>query len=114
MLLGKKVQSLQSKASKSLFQTIKDHNCREAKRISFVSISISVDEELKKMGYDLDCVRLSEGEDYSYKPLQLVISKGIDQKCRDDLLAGLQNVDLEIKIINRSDGKKVLKFYYIT
>ena len=54
-----------------------------------------------EQGYDIKNVAAAEGTDFSWKPVQHVITKFIDSENKEELLSGLQhvrNTDLHFKL----------------
>jgi len=83
--------------------------------MAYMSNVAAVNDAVKGKGFELKHVAISEGEDYSCKPLQLYMTKEINPGVANELLAGLKNIDLEIKIIDKSDklaGNKYVSIYF--
>lgn len=72
--------------------------------MTYMSNVAVVNKAVKEEGYNLKHVAISEGNDYSCKPLQLYLTKTIHIEVAKDLLAGLKLVDLQIKVIDKSNN----------
>ena len=93
--------------SKSLFITLKDHNCKEAMRICRLSQSNFVKSAAEEQGYSMNHVSLTEGDDFSSKPVQLVLKDQLDAKVRLEILTGLEQIkfaDFDLKVVDFAKG----------
>ena len=62
------------------------------------------------MAYDVTNVPITEGDDYSLKPVQLVLTERLDKKVRAEVNAGLDSmkfVQLDMKLIDCDVGGKL-------
>ena len=75
-----------------------------------------IKEAAAKQGYELSAVKITEGEDYSIKPAQLILTNAIDVVTKDELLTALEQIKfsgLDVKLIDLSgEGKsKYIKIF---
>ena len=97
--------------SASLSIVLKDHKSAEAIALSRESYENVIKEAAAQQGYDLISVKVTEGEDYSVKPADFIITSSIDVDTKDELLIALQQIKftgLDLKLINLSgEGKRI-------
>ena len=71
-------------------------------------------EEASQQGFDINYVEVREGEDYSCKPANLVITNTIDAETKSELLTLLELIkftQVDLKVINLSGKGKGLAFF---
>jgi len=74
--------------------------------MTYMSNVAVINNAVKEGGYELKHVAVEEGDDYSFKPLQLYLTPNISQEVARDLLAGMKLIDLKIKVIDKSSKDK--------
>ena len=92
---------------------LKDHKSAEANALSCESYKNVVREGASQQGFDINIVEVREGEDYSCKPVHLVITNVIDDETNSELLTALEQIkftQLDLKVINLSGKSKGLAF----
>ena len=82
-------KSLFDYSASSLFVVLKDHNCQEAVRIITTAQTRSICKAVEDQDYCMNHVEISEGENYSAKPAQLVLTKRIHADVAMEIRAGL-------------------------
>ena len=91
---------------------LKDHNCEKAIDLVIKSHQDAVREAAKSQGFDITNVAVIEGDNFSTKPVQILLSANLDTEVKKEVLRGLEKiqfVDLEYKLIEEASGKS----YYI-
>ena len=71
----------------------------------------------ESQGYEMNHVALREGEDFSSKPVQLILTERLDDGVRREILSGIEQmkfVDIDWKIINLKPGKSALSLSEFT
>ena len=94
--------------SATLFAVLKDHKCKEAIELVVSSHKSLVQKAAKEMGYEITDVSIKEGESYSTKPVQIVLSERLANVVRAEIVEGLKKMsftELDYKLINCDDGK---------
>lgn len=84
---------------------MKHHNCSEAQRIARKSHKIAIKDAAKSQGYDIENVSIKEGENYSCKPVQLILTERLDVCVCQEILDGLKKMsfaNLDLKVINKA------------
>ena len=72
-----------------------------------------IGEEASQQGFDINSVEVREDEDYSCKPIHLVITNAIDVKTKSELLATHEQIkftQLDLKLVNLSGKGKIWLF----
>ena len=67
-----------------------------------------VEKVASQKGYDLVNVEITDGPDFSTKPVQFVLTERLDETVRKELLAGIEKIkfaDLDMKVINCHERK---------
>ena len=84
---------------------LKDHKSSEAMLLSRESYQKVIKEATAKQGYELSAVKITEGEGYSIKPAQLILTNAIDVVTKDELLTASEQIKfsgLDVKLIDLS------------
>ena len=59
-------------------------------------------------GFDINGVAVTEGDDYSLKPVQIVFNNNLDEEVRSMIKSGLENMSfcgLDYKLIEDKNGE---------
>ena len=81
-----------------------------------------VKEAAKTQGFDMDEVAVTDGPDFSCKPVQLVLTERLEDEVRREVLAGIDKMkflELDIKVIDCDLGMLITvcstcKLIYLT
>ena len=88
---------------------LKDHKSAQSYTLSRESYQHVIKEAAAQRGFTVENVRVREGDDFSCKPAQLIITNTIDVETKEELLIALEKIKftgLDLKVINPSgDGK---------
>ena len=88
----------------ALFIVLKDHDCREAKRLCFMSMKRLFQKEVNKRGYNVEDAQTVEGTDYSDNPVQFFMTEQMTTTMRNKLLDAFEKMsflDFQAKIVNK-------------
>ena len=116
IIIGRNNTSSAKASAQSLFAVLKDHNCESSINLIEQSHKFMVREAAAQQGWNMDTVAVTDGEDFSCKPVQIVLLETLDGNTRKDILNGLRQVtfaNLKTKVINFVEiGKFIFRTNY--
>lgn len=92
-----------------LFQTLKDHKCEEAIRLTVMSQTRLIRAAASKQGFQMDNVALTENSTYSSKPVQLTLTSRLNGEVHREVLIALDKIKftgLDLKLIDECNSGK--------
>ena len=117
LFLGNSNKSSLDAHASCLSILLKYHKSAEAIVLPHESYKSMVREEASQQGFNTDNVEVREGEDYSCKPVHLVITNTVDAQTKSEFLTALEQIkftQFDLKVINLSGKGKGLAFFFKT
>ena len=88
----------------ALFIVLKDHDCREAKRLAFMSMKRLCQREANRRGYLVEDAQTKEGDDYSDNPVQFFMCNRMSKQMKIDLVDAFDKMsflDFHVKLVDQ-------------